>query len=215
MNFLKHQAARLRDELSPSEAEPVDLDRIEALQGGALALKDRIVCANLRLVFWVVQRVIRPGQDLLELASDGFVALLRAVEKFGFSRGHKFGTYAYWQILNTVPRDAPWGRRRDRLVTSHDTVLAGATDHQDDPLQREAGQERLREVVWELLGRLNTRERTIIAGRFGLGGAGEKTPAQLGAELRISRERVRQIEARAQDKLRKLAAEEKFELLAS
>jgi RNA polymerase primary sigma factor len=80
---------------------------------------------------------------------------------------------------------------------------------------REAEQERLREAVRGLLGRLNARERTIIVGRLGLEGARQKTLGQLGAELGITKERVRQIEVRARDKLRKLAAGEKFELLAS
>jgi RNA polymerase primary sigma factor len=66
-----------------------------------------------------------------------------------------------------------------------------------------------------MLGRLNDRERTIIVSRYGLEGASEKTLDQLGSELGVTGERVRQIEARARDKLRKLAAGETFELLAS
>jgi RNA polymerase primary sigma factor len=66
-----------------------------------------------------------------------------------------------------------------------------------------------------MLGRLDGRERTIIVGRFGLEGAREKTLAQLGTELGITKERVRQIEARARDKLLKLTRGEKFEPVAS
>jgi RNA polymerase primary sigma factor len=215
MNFLKHQAVRLRDAITLAEAKPEDLDRIEALLGEALALRDRILRANFRLVYSMVKRVIRPGQDLAEMASDGFVALLRAVERFDFARGHKFSTYASWAILHTLPREPPRGRRRDRLVTGRDAVLASVPDHRDDTRPREVEQERLRKAVQGMLGRLNARERTIIVSRYGLEGAREKTLGQLGAELGITKERVRQIEVRARDKLRELAAGEKFELLAS
>ena len=63
-----------------------------------------------------------------------------------------------------------------------------------------------------MLGRLDERERRIIVSRFGINGAGEQTLEQLGRELGITKERVRQIEARAQEKLRKFAIEEKLEL---
>jgi RNA polymerase primary sigma factor len=59
-----------------------------------------------------------------------------------------------------------------------------------------------------MLGRLNDRERQILVSRFGLGGANELTLEQLGRELGITKERVRQIESRAQEKLRKFALEE-------
>jgi RNA polymerase primary sigma factor len=214
MNFLKHRAARLRDAINPVEAA-ADLDLIEALQGEAQAVKNQIVRANLRLVLSMVKRVIRPGQDIAELLSDGFLALIRAVEKFDFSRGNKFSTYASWAILHNLSRDSSKNRRRDRLVTGHAAMLEFAHDYRHDTRPREAEQERLREAVRGLLGRLDDRERTIIVGRFGLEGAGEKTLAQLGAELGITKERVRQIEARARDKLLKLAQAEEFEPLAS
>ncbi len=59
---------------------------------------------------------------------------------------------------------------------------------------------------------LDERERKIIISRFGLGGASEQTLEQFGRELGITKERVRQIESRAQDKLRKIASEEKLDL---
>ena len=71
---------------------------------------------------------------------------------------------------------------------------------------------RMQEAVKGMLGRLDDRERQIIISRFGLGGASEQTLEQLGRELGITKERVRQIESRAQDKLRKIASEEKLDL---
>jgi RNA polymerase primary sigma factor len=63
-----------------------------------------------------------------------------------------------------------------------------------------------------MLGKLDDRERRIIISRFGLGGASEQTLEQLGRELGITKERVRQIESRAQDKLRRYAGEQRLEI---
>ena len=65
---------------------------------------------------------------------------------------------------------------------------------------------------WTMLGHLDDRERRIIISRYGLNGASEQTLEQLGRELGITKERVRQIESRAQDKLRKIANEAKLDL---
>ena len=70
----------------------------------------------------------------------------------------------------------------------------------------------MQEAIKGMLDRLDDRERLIITSRFGLGGAAEQTLEQLGRELGITKERVRQIESRGVDKLRKIAGEEKLEL---
>ena len=63
-----------------------------------------------------------------------------------------------------------------------------------------------------MLGRLDDRERRIMISRYGLDGTREMTLEQLGRELGITKERVRQIESRAQEKLRRIAVEERMEL---
>ena len=78
----------------------------------------------------------------------------------------------------------------------------------DDPVEQQLAQDRRERIVAYLLGRLEARERRILVGRFGLGGAREETLGQLGAELGISKERVRQVEARALDRLRGFARTE-------
>jgi RNA polymerase primary sigma factor len=70
----------------------------------------------------------------------------------------------------------------------------------------------MQEAVKGMLGHLDDRERRIIISRYGLNGASEQTLEQLGRELGITKERVRQIESRAQDKLRKIANEAKLDL---
>jgi len=63
MNFLKHQAARLRSAINPTKAKAADLDRVEALLGAALAVKNQIIRANLRLVVSLVKKRIHPNRD--------------------------------------------------------------------------------------------------------------------------------------------------------
>jgi RNA polymerase primary sigma factor len=214
LNFLKHQAAWLRSALDPVRVRAADLDYVEALQTEALAVKNRIIRANLRLVVSLVKNLSRPGQDFAELVSDGYLAMIRAIEKFDFSRGYKFSTYASWAIMNDLSRASRKNHRRDLFVTGYEEMLEAAPDYRDDACLRETEQERCQEAIRGLLGRLDDRERKIVVGRFGLEGTRPKTLNQLSEELGITMERVRQIETRARDKLRKIAKAEQLDLVA-
>ncbi len=213
MNFLKHRASQLRARLVPARARTSDLDEIERLQEEALAVKNQIIRANLRLVVSIAKRHVGPTNNFFELVSDGNMSLIRAVEKFDFSRGNKFSTYASWAIMKNYARTIPEENyRRDRFVTGHEEMFEAAADTRTDEHEYESALKRMQDVVKRILGRLDDREQRIIISRFGLGGASEQTLEQLGRELGITKERVRQIESRAQEKLRKFAGEEKLEL---
>jgi transposase len=88
MNFLKSQAHKLREKIDPTRAKTSDLDRIEELQEEALAVKNQIIRSNLRLVVSIAKRHVGPSNNFFELVSDGNMSLIRAVEKFDFSRGN-------------------------------------------------------------------------------------------------------------------------------
>jgi RNA polymerase primary sigma factor len=101
MNFLKHKAAQLRrrlckqDETGESVVDPArvrihDLRRIEDLQAQANEVKDLLINANMRLVVNIAKRHGAQTDNFWELMSDGNMSLIRAVEKFDFSRGFKF-----------------------------------------------------------------------------------------------------------------------------
>ncbi len=213
MNFLKYQAHELRQKVDPSRARTTELDEIERLQEEALAVKNQIIRANLRLVVSIAKRHVGPSNNFFELVSDGNMSLIRAVEKFDFSRGNKFSTYASWAIMKNFARTIPEENyRRDRFVTGHEEMFEAAADNRTDEHEYESALKRMQEAVKGMLGRLDDRERKIIVSRFGLGGASEQTLEQLGRELGITKERVRQIESRAQDKLRRIASEEKLDL---
>jgi RNA polymerase primary sigma factor len=213
MNYLKHRASDVRAKIDPSKAKTSDLDEIERLQEEALAVKNQLIRSNLRLVVSIAKRHVGPSNNFFELVSDGNMSLIRAVEKFDFSRGNKFSTYASWAIMKNFARTIPEENyRRDRFVTGHEEMFEAAADNRTDEHEYESALKRMQEAVKGMLGRLDERERKIIISRFGLGGASEQTLEQLGRELGITKERVRQIESRAQEKLRRIASEEKLDL---
>ncbi len=213
MNYLKHLAHGRREVIDPAKAKTADLDKIETLQEEALAVKNQIIRANLRLVVSIAKRHVGPSNNFFELVSDGNMSLIRAVEKFDYARGNKFSTYASWAIMKNFARTIPEENfRRDRFVTGHEEMFEAAADNRMDEHEYESAQKRMQEAVKGMLGRLDERERRIIISRFGISGANEQTLEQLGRELGITKERVRQIESRAQDKLRKIASEEKLDL---
>ena len=214
MNFLKHQASRFRDAINPAKVTAADLDRVEALQSEALEVRNQIIRANLRLVVSLVKKLCRYDHDPAELVSDGYVAMMRAVEKFDFSRGYKFSTYASWVIINSSIRDSARDHRRNRLRTGTEAMLEAAPDRRSDDRPCEMEQGRFREAIRRMLVRLNDRERTIIVSRFGLEGTCQKTLSQLGKELGITKERVRQLENRARGKLREIAEAQRFDPMA-
>jgi RNA polymerase primary sigma factor len=215
MNFLKYLANHLRDKDDPGRAKTSVQDRIEQLQEEALTVKNQIIRANLRLVVSIVKRHVGPSNNFFELVSDGNMSLIRAVEEFDYARGNRFSTYASWAIMRNLARDIRKERlRRDRFVTGHGEMIEAAAADRADEHEAESELEQM-EALMGMLVQLDDRERKIIISRFGLDGTGEKTLDRLGKELGITKERVRQLEARARDKLRKLAKAQKLDLLAS
>src|SRR5262245_49730072 len=102
--------------------------------------------------------------------------------------------------------------RRDRFGTGQAELFEAAPDNRSDAYQQVGDLRRSQEVVRGMLGRLNERERRILIGRYGIGIPQRQTLEQLGRELGVTKERIRQIEARAREKLRNLALAEKLEL---
>jgi RNA polymerase primary sigma factor len=211
MNYLKSLAETARARLDPDRPRRRDLEEFERLRGAAVAVKQQIVRANLRLVVSIARRYVGRGGDLAELIGIGNLALVRAVDKFDFARGHKFSTYATWAIRNdlfaTNRRD---GHPRERLVPEHAAIYRDTADTRVDPSEQQRAQDQRERVVARLLGRLDERERRILVGRFGIGGAREETLSQISVELGITKERVRQIEWSARGKLRQYADEVEF-----
>jgi RNA polymerase primary sigma factor len=213
MNYLKSRASRLKAALDPDRPSLSDLDEIERLLSEARAVKNQIVEMNLRLVVSIAKTRVGAGYGLSESVSDGNFALIQAVDLFDFARGYKFSTYATRAIRNQLARS----RRRsicglDRSLISYEETLT-APDPGVDEHDRAEVRDRMCSAVRRWLGRLDERERRILASHYGIDGARKQTLTQIGQELGISKERVRQIEDRARAKLRKWAQLEGLESL--
>jgi len=207
LNYLKQQASKLRETLDLDEPKPCLMDRIETLYEESVATKNQIISANLRLVVSIAKRYVGPAEEFFELISDGNQSLIRAVEKFDFSRGNRFSTYATWAIMKNFARSIPAVlRHRDRFRTSHAEIFCTTVDLRADPYEQESAQLERELQVKKILCCLDERELQIVMGRFGLNrGQQPLTLVQVGAAMGVSKERIRQIQTRALGKLRKAA----------
>jgi RNA polymerase primary sigma factor len=212
MNYLKYRANQLKEQLDPDWPRPVDLDEIERLKCEALAMKHRIVEMHLRLVVAVAKTRVKPGYDLSECISDGNLALIQAVDGFDFARGNRFSTYAVWAIRNVLAENQRrFLHRRGHALALYEQSLA-APEPDVDEYELEEAQTQRQSMVWRWLGQLDKRERRILASRYGIGGGHKQTLEHIGRDLGLSKERVRQIAARAHAKLREFARGESIEI---
>ncbi len=214
MNFLKHQAKKLRTMLEPARARIHDLKDIEDLQDQASAIKDMLVACNMRLVVSIAKRHSAQTDNFFELLSDGNMSLLRAVEKFDYSRGNKFSTYASWAVMKNFARSIPEEKhRRERYVTGHDELFESKADMRSDEQEIVASAEQAAHRVNRLLEYLEPRERQIIRMRAGLDDHSKAmTLEEIGQRLGITKERVRQLNVRIMNKLRSIAKEQKVDM---
>jgi RNA polymerase sigma factor (sigma-70 family) len=213
MNFLKHKAAQMRARLDPARARIQQIKQIELLQDRATAVKDQLINCNMRLVVSIAKRHAGQTDNFFELLSDGNMSLIRAVEKFDYSRGNKFSTYATWAIMKNFARSIPEEkRRRERYLTGHEDLFEVAPDTRSDEQECLASAEQNTKKVNRLLEYLDPRERQILRMRAGLDNSEGMTLEQIGQQLGITKERVRQLNVRIMNKLRTIAREQKFEV---
>ena len=210
MNYLKFKAQRLQQNLDVYAARSTDLAEIEGLLAQAQGIKNQLVQGNLRVAIHVARKHQRPGVAVAELISDANLWLMRAVERFDFSRSVKFSTYASYVIMKNFARRrvGQIAQRDQRLVTGQDELL-GRLDNRDT--QSAAEQIDSLHLQSELVGvidQLPPRERALVVAHFGLdASAAPLSLAQLGAQMGLTKTRVRQIETHALRKLRRLLEE--------
>ncbi len=262
INVLKDRL--MNEELSEEEKASIQAEIKEkqvAVLDGEDA-KKKLAEANLRLVVSIAKRYVGRGMLFLDLIQEGNLGLIKAVEKFDYSKGYKFSTYATWWIRQAITRaiadqartiripvhmvetinklirvsrqllqelgrepspeeiaeemQMPVDRVREILKISQEPVsletpIGEEEDShlgdfiQDDnvPVPAEAAAfTLLKEQLEEVLSTLTEREQKVLTLRFGLEDGRARTLEEVGKEFNVTRERIRQIEAKALRKLR-------------
>jgi RNA polymerase primary sigma factor len=214
MNFLKWKAGQLRDRLDPESATSAQIDRIEGLLEQAGETKDLLIRSNLRLVVSIAKRNIRSGHDFFEMVSDGNMSLIRAIEKFDYSKGFKLSTYATWAIKRNFARSIPAEHTRsDRFRTGTDELFQHSEDDGANPYEQQIVHRQQHDALRAILKQLQDRERDILVCRYGLNeGTEPLTLEEVGARFGVTKERIRQLETRALGKLREIATTEKLDI---
>lgn len=203
-NFSKYLLAKLLSSIDPDNSTDEHFERVQDLKRQVDQYRHRITRANLRLVVSIAKRHVGRASNFFEVVSDGNMSLILAIEKFDYSRGTKFSTYATWAIMKNYARLIPEGHNySSRFVTGQDLALELATDSRVPPAW-ESDRRDVRELIEAGLIELSEREREILRGRFGLGDDNEQpvTLERLGRRFGMTKERVRQIERRAIARLR-------------
>ncbi|MEM8912463.1 MAG: sigma-70 family RNA polymerase sigma factor [Planctomycetota bacterium] len=207
MNYLLQQAAIQRSVLNPDRPSRHRIALIQTYIALADWHRDRIVEANLRLVFSIVKKFVNPNNNFDDLLSDGIIALIRAVEKFDFDRGFRFSTYATQVVRRNAYRTVVLKQQeRQKVLGGLQDMDLNIGDEERTSAISEKRWHELRGRLAVMLGDLDRREKFIIRARFSLGSHRKVHTLQaLADRLGVSKERVRQLERRAMDKLRAMA----------
>lgn len=214
MNYTKFQAAAIRCSLCQRKPSQRKVAKIETLMEETECIRRRITESNLRLVVSIARKFSNSAQQFEDLLSDGLLILLRAIEKFDYSRGYRFSTYATHAVQRQFFRSTKkFQRYGEQFVLTPGEVMADLAGV-EEPADEEAVSDPAaiyRRLMKSAAGHLSERESMIVQLRFGTEGSG---PAQslreIAAVMGISKERVRQIQIVAMDKLRDIAGDLKL-----
>lgn len=214
LNFLKYKAAQIQEKLDPNRPKARDMDQIEKLLDESTDVKNFLIRSNLRLVVSIAKRHIRPGGNFFEMVSDGNMSLIRAIEKFDYTKGNKFSTYASWAIMKNYARSIPAEYKvLDRFRTGNDELFFQSTDERESQYREELINQKQHAVIMSILDQLDGREKDILIYRYGLNARNEpQTLEQVGDRFGVTKERIRQLESRALKKLRRITQVERVEI---
>ena len=211
MNWLRFRAATERGKLDERRATARQMDAVETLLRGAEASREVLVTSNLRLVVSIAKKFVTADDSFDELVAEGNVALMRSVDKFNFALGNRFSTYATYAIQRHYFRISHRSRQqRKRFAPADESLRAVPAAEPSDGL-KPAQVDSLADLFSRFLATLEPREREIVNARFGFDGKAPRTFRELGSEMGVCKERIRQIQSRAMEKLRVLATDARLE----
>lgn len=213
MNHLKFIAVQRREWLDADAPMEQVVREAELALAEAELIRNRIVGANVRLVISIVKTFADAKNPFDELASEGILSMMHAVEKFDYDRGFRFSTYATRAIRRNLYRLLVQ-RQKERIRCSNPTTDL-ALELPDERNQSAISEHRWTELQYHLkrmLQQLDARERQIVRARFGMEKSGKvQTLQALARSLGVCKERVRQLEKRAIEKLQKMVHDVKIE----
>ncbi|HRP63297.1 MAG TPA: sigma-70 family RNA polymerase sigma factor [Phycisphaerales bacterium] len=211
-NYARHRVSELQNEVGLGE--PTEEQAREILHWYRIAqqYREQIAETNLALVLAMAKRTRMSEVDFADLVSEGNMALLRSVDKFDCGRGFKFSTYACRAILKAFSRQGmKLSKYRQRFPTDFDPALE-KSNHLET-LRRtheEECAEEIRHIVENNDADLSDVEQTVIHHRFGLNAKENAIPLtleQVGQIIGVTKERVRQIQNKALEKIRAVLEE--------
>jgi RNA polymerase sigma factor (sigma-70 family) len=206
MNWLRFRAATTRGRLDRRRATLRQIEQVEGWLTEAETVKAILITSNLRLVVSIAKKFIDSSWSFDELVSEGNVALMRAVEKFNFALGNRFSTYATYAIQRHFYRLSHRGRQQRKRFVADDEALRSRAANEPDGRYRSSEQiDMLKSLFAGFLSELEPRERRIVVARFGFDGKSPRTFRELGSQMGVCKERIRQIQSRAMEKIKEMA----------
>lgn len=205
-NFSRYRVFATQQELKGNHPTPDQANEILRWNRIAERLREQIANTNLALVLAMAKRTRMSEVDFADLVSEGNMALLRAVDKFDCGRGFKFSTYACRAILKAFSRQGmKLSKYRQRFPADFDPKLE-RSDHMERKRETHEVEcaEEVKNIVLANRCQLTSIEQTVIHHRFGLNNDNHTplTLEQVGQIIGVTKERVRQIQNKALEKIR-------------